>query len=171
MRLADDRPRTVEPYLLAVRMFFEWAKKQPDDIDDDELRRYFAYLRDDRKLAPSSIRIALHGLRFSSCARCGATGPCSSCYLHRTRGLRPPVDDSYDASSFAHCEVSSMSTIRPSSHHFQGRLACPLDMSALRHGYPSRMGRAAPAMALRPAAPGELAPPRPLDDTARVTLR
>jgi len=64
MRLRDYQPRTEEAYLLAVRVFLEWAKKEPGDVDDADLRAYFLYLREDRKLAPSSIDVALHGLRF-----------------------------------------------------------------------------------------------------------
>lgn len=64
MRLADFQPRTEEAYLLVTRMFFDWVNKEPVDVSDDDLRRYFAYLREERKLAPSSIHIALCGLRF-----------------------------------------------------------------------------------------------------------
>src|SRR5512135_263943 len=64
MRLRDLRPRTQEAYGLAVRLFLDWAKKEPADISDEDLRRYFAYVREERKLAPSTIHIALNGLRF-----------------------------------------------------------------------------------------------------------
>jgi len=63
MRLRDYSARTEEAYLLAVRLFFDWVKKEPDDVSADDLRAYFLYLREERKLAPSSVHIALHGLR------------------------------------------------------------------------------------------------------------
>src|SRR5258708_10968457 len=64
LRLRDLRSRTQEAYLLGTRMFLEWVKKAPADIGDDDVRAYFIYLREERKLAPSSIHIALHSLRF-----------------------------------------------------------------------------------------------------------
>ncbi|MEO7033391.1 MAG: site-specific integrase [Polyangiaceae bacterium] len=53
MRLRDFRPRTQEGYLLAVRLFIERLAREPDALTDDDVRRYFLYLREDRKLAPS----------------------------------------------------------------------------------------------------------------------
>jgi integrase/recombinase XerD len=64
MRLRDFRQKTQDSYLLVVRLFLEWLEKEPEDITDEDVRRYFLYLREDRNLAPSSIHVALHGLRF-----------------------------------------------------------------------------------------------------------
>jgi len=64
MRLRDFRPRTQEAYLLVARLFLGWVKKAPEQIADDDIRAYFLFLREEKKLAPSSINIALHGLRF-----------------------------------------------------------------------------------------------------------
>jgi integrase/recombinase XerD len=38
--------------------------KPPEAVSDDDVRRYFLYLREDKKLAPSSITIAVCALRF-----------------------------------------------------------------------------------------------------------
>ena len=64
MRLHDYRPRTQEGYQLAVRLFLDWAKREPEALTEDEVRAYFLYLRDERKQAPSSINIAVCALRF-----------------------------------------------------------------------------------------------------------
>ena len=64
MRLHDYRPRTQEGYQLAVRLFLDWAKREPEALTEDEARAYFLYLRDERKQAPSSINIAVCALRF-----------------------------------------------------------------------------------------------------------
>ena len=64
MRLCDFRPRTQSGYLLAVRLFLERLGRQPDSLTDDDVRAYFLYLREDKKLAPSSINIAVCALRF-----------------------------------------------------------------------------------------------------------
>jgi integrase/recombinase XerD len=64
MRLRDFRPRTQEGYLLAVRQFIDRVARQPEMLTDEDVRAYFLYLREDKKLAPSSINIAVHALRF-----------------------------------------------------------------------------------------------------------
>jgi integrase/recombinase XerD len=64
MRLRDFRPRTREAYLLATRQFIDHVAKEPESISDDDLRNYFLYLREKKKLAPSSINVALNGIRF-----------------------------------------------------------------------------------------------------------
>ena len=64
MRLRDFRPRTQEGYTLAVRQFLDRMQRQPETLSDEDVRTYFLYLREEKKLAPSSINIAVHALRF-----------------------------------------------------------------------------------------------------------
>jgi integrase/recombinase XerD len=64
MRLRDFRPRTQEGYSLAVRQFLDRMQREPQTLTDDDVRAYFLYLREGKKLAPSSINIAVHALRF-----------------------------------------------------------------------------------------------------------
>jgi site-specific recombinase XerD len=64
MRLRDFRPRTQEGYLMATRQFVDWLGREPDTFTDDDVRRYFLYLREEKKRAPSTINIAVHALRF-----------------------------------------------------------------------------------------------------------
>jgi site-specific recombinase XerD len=64
MRLRDFRPRTQQGYLAATRQFMDWAKLGPEALTDEHVRQYFLHLREVRKLAPSSINIAVHALRF-----------------------------------------------------------------------------------------------------------
>jgi site-specific recombinase XerD len=64
MRLRDFRPRTQEGYALAVRQFLDRMQREPEALTDEDVRGYFLYLREDKKLAPSSINIAVHALRF-----------------------------------------------------------------------------------------------------------
>ena len=56
MRLRDFRPRTQEGYLLAVRQFMNWVQRAPSRLDDEHVRAYFLYLREEKKLAPSTLR-------------------------------------------------------------------------------------------------------------------
>ena len=64
MRLRDLRPRTVEGYLLATRLFIERVGKPPEELTENDVRGYILHLRDDRHQAPSSINIAICALRF-----------------------------------------------------------------------------------------------------------
>ena len=64
MRLRDFRPRTQEGYLLAARQFIDWAGCEPEAITDERVRSYFLYLREEKKLAPSSINVAVYAVRF-----------------------------------------------------------------------------------------------------------
>jgi integrase/recombinase XerD len=64
MRLRDFRPRTQEAYGLAVRQFLDKAEREPEALTDGDVRKYFLFLREEKKSAPSTINIAVHGLRF-----------------------------------------------------------------------------------------------------------
>jgi site-specific recombinase XerD len=64
LRLRDYRARTQEGYLLATRLFMEHVGKEPEALSDEDVRGYFLHLRDERKLSPSSITIAVCALRF-----------------------------------------------------------------------------------------------------------
>jgi site-specific recombinase XerD len=64
MRLRDFRPKTQAAYLLAVKQFMDWSKREPQKLGDEDVRAYFLYLREVKKLAPSTINIAVHALRF-----------------------------------------------------------------------------------------------------------
>ena len=64
MRLRDLRPRTIEGYLLAIRLFIERVDKEPERLSEEDIRAYVLHLRDDKHQAPSSINIAICALRF-----------------------------------------------------------------------------------------------------------
>jgi len=64
MRPRDFRPRTQESYLLAARQFIDKVGRDPDTFTDDDVRAYFLYLREEKKLAPSTINVAVYALRF-----------------------------------------------------------------------------------------------------------
>lgn len=64
MRLRDFRERTQEAYLLAVRQFLDKVKREPEAVTDEDVRAYFLFLREERRMAPSTINVVVHGLRF-----------------------------------------------------------------------------------------------------------
>ena len=58
--------RTQQRYLNAVRQLAEYNRKPPDQIEQEELRRYFLLvnLLDKKQLSPSSCRVAHYAIRF-----------------------------------------------------------------------------------------------------------
>jgi len=51
-------------YLEAVRHLAEYFRKPPDRIGEEELRRYFLYLVNDKQVSPSALRISLCAIKF-----------------------------------------------------------------------------------------------------------
>lgn len=64
MRLRDFSDRTREGYGMAMMLFMRWACTEPEEIAEEQVRRYVLHLRDERKQAPSSINIAVCALKF-----------------------------------------------------------------------------------------------------------
>lgn len=64
MTLRDLQPRTQEAYLHAAKQLVEHYDRAPDELDEGDLRAYFLHMRQVRKLAPSTINIAVVGVRF-----------------------------------------------------------------------------------------------------------
>ena len=64
MQLRGLAARTQESYLQSVRQLAAYYHKSPDQIDDEELRQYFLYLKNDRQVSRSTCTIALCGIKF-----------------------------------------------------------------------------------------------------------
>ena len=64
MQLRGLSERTQTVYVLAVRQLAEHYDKSPDRISEEELRRYFLYLRNVKRFSPSTFNVALHGIKF-----------------------------------------------------------------------------------------------------------
>ena len=56
--------RTVENYLFHNKKFLDFTKKEPKDVNEDDAKRYIAYLMSERKLKPSSVNLVLSSLKF-----------------------------------------------------------------------------------------------------------
>lgn len=56
-------PRTIEAYLLAVKVMLSWIGKTVMMISERDIIRYFVYLTDERKLSYSSHKVALCAAR------------------------------------------------------------------------------------------------------------
>ena len=64
MVLRDFRPRTQEAYELASRLLVRHFGRPPGELTEEDLRSYFLHMRDVRKVAPSTLAVNLHGIRF-----------------------------------------------------------------------------------------------------------
>jgi site-specific recombinase XerD len=64
LQLAGLSERTHEAYLRAVRQLAAHFQTPPDQLSEQQLRAYFLYLRNDKKFAAPSLKIAFCGIRF-----------------------------------------------------------------------------------------------------------
>lgn len=64
LHLAGLGERTHDGYLRAVRKLCEFCRRSPDRITEPQLRKYFLYLKNDRKFATGSLRVAYSGVKF-----------------------------------------------------------------------------------------------------------
>ena len=64
MHLAGMSKRTHDGYLRAVRQLAEYCEKSPDLITENEFRRFFLHLKNDREFARGSLRVAFAGIKF-----------------------------------------------------------------------------------------------------------
>lgn len=64
MQLRGLKPKTQESYISSVRQLAEYYHRSPDRINDNEIRNYFLYLINERKLASKTIKVKLNGMYF-----------------------------------------------------------------------------------------------------------
>lgn len=64
MQLHGFAERTQKSYMQAVRQLAEYYNKPPDQINEEELRQYFLYLKNVKKVSRSTITLALCGIKF-----------------------------------------------------------------------------------------------------------
>jgi integrase/recombinase XerD len=64
LQLRGLAPTTQQCYLDAVRQLAHHYRRPPDQLSDEELRQYFLFLLNEKKVAESTFRIHLYGIRF-----------------------------------------------------------------------------------------------------------
>lgn len=64
MMLRDYRPATQSQYLHCVRQLTKHYGRSPDALEEEEVRRYLLYLRQERNLRPSTVGIYTAALKF-----------------------------------------------------------------------------------------------------------
>ena len=69
MQLRGFSARTQDCYVAAVHQLAEHYHRSPDRLTEEDLRQYFLYLVNDKKVARATATIALCGIRFSSTDR------------------------------------------------------------------------------------------------------
>ena len=64
MQLRGLARKTQEAYVRAVRQLAEYGGKSPEHISETELRQYFLYLKNEKRVSPSGFTVALCGIKF-----------------------------------------------------------------------------------------------------------
>ncbi len=64
MQLRGLSPKTQAVYVFAVQQFATHYGKSPDQISEEELRNYFLYLINEKRVAPTTVSIALSAIKF-----------------------------------------------------------------------------------------------------------
>jgi len=64
LQLRGLSPRTQQCYLEAVKHLAQHDRRAPDDLSEEELRQYFLFLINDKKVAERTLRVHLYGIRF-----------------------------------------------------------------------------------------------------------
>src|SRR5512140_2345952 len=64
MQLHGYAERTQEAYLLAVRQLAKHCRKPPNQIEEEELRQYFLFLKNERQVSRSTCTLSLCGIKF-----------------------------------------------------------------------------------------------------------
>ena len=64
LHLGGLSERTHAGYLRAVRQLADYSKTAPDKITENQLRRYFLFLKNEKQFAYGSLRVAYSGIKF-----------------------------------------------------------------------------------------------------------
>lgn len=64
LQLAGYSEKTQQSYLMAVRGLAKHYMRPPDQLSEEEVRAFFLHLINERKVAPSTVRIYLYGIKF-----------------------------------------------------------------------------------------------------------
>src|SRR5215210_502824 len=64
LQLRGFAPRTQGVYIHAVAQFARYYNKSPDQISEEEVRRYFVYLINEKRVSSSTVSVALCAIKF-----------------------------------------------------------------------------------------------------------
>ena len=118
MQVRNFSPHTQNSYVQQVSLFARHFNKSPEVLGPEEIRSYQVYLTNEKKLAPSSILIAVSALRFLY-----------KVTLHRDWCFEDIIPAPKKPQNVAHClesrrspAVLKLRTERQASHHPYGLL-------------------------------------------------
>ena len=64
LKLRGFSENTIKSYLIFNHGFLNYIKKQPEDINDTDIKSYLGYLISDKKLKPASVNLAISAIKF-----------------------------------------------------------------------------------------------------------
>jgi site-specific recombinase XerD len=64
MKLRGFSPRTQSSYVSTVYQLARYHGRSPDELEEEDLRKFFLHLIDERSLAPRTIRVYQSGIKF-----------------------------------------------------------------------------------------------------------
>ncbi len=72
LHLGGKSERTHAGYLRAVRKLAEYCQTSPDKVTEDQLRRFFLYMKNELHYAYGTLAVAYSGIKFffRSCLQC-----------------------------------------------------------------------------------------------------
>ena len=70
LQLTGKAKRTQIGYLRAARQLSDFAQCSPDKVTETQVRQFFLHLKNERKFAYGSLRVALSGVKFFFSVTC-----------------------------------------------------------------------------------------------------
>ncbi len=64
LKLRGFSPNTLSTYITSNKLFLEWVKKQPEQVEEQDIKNYLAHLISDKKISASSIALKKAALKF-----------------------------------------------------------------------------------------------------------
>ena len=64
LKLRGFSINTIKSYIMSNNLFLKWIKKQPEDMEEDDVKNYLAHLISDKNMAASSIALKKAALKF-----------------------------------------------------------------------------------------------------------
>lgn len=64
LKIRGFSKRTIESYLYHNKNFLDFIKKEPKEVNENDAKKYLAYLISDKKYSPRSSNLALSSLKF-----------------------------------------------------------------------------------------------------------
>mgnify|MGYP001948626655 CR=1 FL=1 len=64
LKIRGHTEATIKAYLVQNKRFFEFIKKEPSKITEDDIKEYTAYLIAERNQKPASVNLALSSIKF-----------------------------------------------------------------------------------------------------------